>query len=537
MHATASLPRPALHRTASERLLLRTTTDAPRFVAARAKSQPSDPELIPRAHHREQREREPERRSRRRSLWGGRLSTLSPEDTVASCLPSLRNSRPAPHHVQTPPPDFDGLPPEPDAGLPAPPRVRINRLRGAHELDESLVQRQFAQLYTGGRNRPEHVQGDPVREQDRPTAPLRAKVTRLDSSNLPKNIQPCSPSPKAERKQTSHSNVNMFSNGMRRKRMSQIIRSALTRSSSGGVAGVPNSENVPPTQSTLSKTHVSQRSMRYSMRHRRISRKHPTIADTLDTISDQSAQNRKPLQDFNSTTLIYTEKRSTQQRTPRTVVEDSPKRTRTIASGLGAGAGAGTERPGGQRPQSQSASTLRLGMRERQDSNVPQMLAAAARPPTAPVRRQAAQRLAAERMYSAHMVPRAISDAAALPDARIMLPRTRSYAGDPTQTQRDKEGRISMREWSRPLDVEKLARLAQHDAICESPAPVVPDRNFKPVQSPESHIQQDNVRTKSLSSLARRARGRVKSALGPMPPTHTPVVKGRWAKRNASQIE
>lgn len=90
-----------------------------------------------------------------------------------------------------------------------------------------------------------------------------------------------------------------------------------------------------------------------------------------------------------------------------------------------------------------------------------------------------------------------------------------------------------MREWSRPLNNEKLARFARDDAFCDTPT--VPEQNFKPVKLQEPATS-DYARSKSLSSFARRARGGVESALGPIPTTHTPVVKGRWTKRKASQI-
>ena len=512
---TGSLPRTTLQRTASERGLLRTATGGPGRpspMAARARSQPHA---------------EPDRRSRRRSLWGGRPTTNADNDqgATSSCLPSLRHQR-AP-----PPPDFDGVPPEPDAGLPGPPRIRLNRLRGVHELDESLVQRQFEQLYNernavaaergrcvnNSRNTPCALNPSNTKLPERevsPLLPLSPRKTNVNNSNV-KNVN------SSEKKIATSSQISS-----RRRRMSQRIRHVFVRSSSNKENIKENAENVSPPSNKENRS-------RYSMRTRRRN-------ESVD-----------------KTTL-------TNQRREAAAIEAARRRKRGPVV---------IERP------------------QESLSPVQSRLANAARPPTGPVRHNSGMK--AREASSSQLElsqPRTRSDACAPERTLGQLPRVRSacasaifsestldlaeisaatvvstesinamYADveneavpksgkmnwspvssgncnrvaplNTRQADRNCEQVLARRDSRKPfasiMNVEELERATR------SPAPEPPKRGFEPVHGGGAWGSA-NGRTKSLRAFANKARGRVKSALGPLPPTHTPVVKGRWGRRNVS---
>lgn len=597
---TGSLPRAMLQRTASERGLLRASSATARRapMTARARSQPSASEAD-----------EPQRRSRRRSLWGGR-ALAHDSDEQSSCLPAWRlssaSATPAPV-----PADFDLQPP--DAGLP-PPRVRLNRLRGAHELDESFVQRQFARMYAERRAVAEQRgrKARPCLDDDDDPAEHVEHVPRAHQQPLP----PTANTP-----------------DMRRKRVSQLIRSAFVRTDDNNSSMTPHSTNPP-------------RSLRYSMRARTRKR---------STVFGRDLDSKTPHQEALRLSAVM-EREETVQRTQRdnAQLDDSLKLTRRMQQEKAKLQSKSNKRCGAtlvpsrgdralahQLPKDSPAHRRSDSDHQMSASSLPSL---GRRPPTAPVRRPSAlsrsreSTLTTAKLRTAELKRAAAAQAATVaadargplreryllsevatsrPEKRAM-PRVRSTSSaifTPSTidvimtTESDEEAEaasgmfsdaeadevsakckvdvkvlrsrdLNVRDWSPVSSACDADTPSRH--ACVQPAHVrafiaagpkttaatLRATESKPANAREMDVKElekaqvrfvtpkplrfarlqpadeqrpcqwgGSGRSKSLGKFAKRARGRVRSALGPLPPTHTPNVKARWARRNVSAAD
>ena len=478
---TGSLPRATLQRTASERGLLRTATGGPGRpspMTARARSCA-----------------EPDRRSRRRSLWGGRATNSDVDDgATSSCLPSLRQQRP-------PPPDFDGVPPEPDAGLPGPPRLRLNRLRGVHELEESLVQRQFAQLCA--------ERNAVAAERGRSATRSGVRPCQLDGTvRLPeREVMPLMPiAPRNTNIVTTSEKkiVALQPGSSRRRRMSQRIRHVFVRNN-----GASNAENIPPALSEPSNR--SRYSLRAARRRNEAAEKAALTNQRREAAAIEAARRRK--------------------RGP-VLIERTQDGLTAVQSSLANAARPPTgpvRHNSGMRASSSSSHLQPPQARTRSDACTPER-------PAAPLPRAhsacASATFSEATLELADLSAATVGSCAGYGDGDVPnsmnWSSVSSAAPHERRADRDCERQLARRDSRKPfasvMNVDALERATR------TPAPTPPARGFEPVHPAWGA----HARTKSLRAFASKARGRVKSALGPLPPTHTPVVKGRWGRRNVS---